>query len=410
ENQLKEIRKELVKAEEEYIKLREKIAVIEERIKDNRKHNQLNAAKINCENLIKIADSIKKHDIVLKFTQILDEINQDTETINLNTKNELNNLNQRVKEIETLIDVDKENVLPLMEEFSVNDIIGNLSSDVNEMFEQVNNILNEHRVEVREEITNRTIITSSSGEIMEMENKFEVQKKEGESKEIIFNARSGFVNPFNDVIDEAVLNDLIPFNYEIMEVQLNGKVFDELPNKTPIKEGLEIIWQIKDIQPEEKIEINYNLRKRVSRTIIFVLKNNVKIIKTHSNMNKLNIEGLFEANLSFSNSYKDRLNGVIVEDIIPIYYLHIIKEPTHLFPAEVKRADQGDLVKWNIGIMDEITLNYQYRLLELYKFEEIKVIINELSKKGMDNLNKGDLTDGLNIYDKIINHLEEFNK
>jgi hypothetical protein len=195
-----------------------------------------------------------------------------------------------------------------------------------------------------------------------------------------------------------------------MEVQLNGKVVDELPNKTPIKEGLEIKWQIIDIQPEEKIEINYNLRKRISRTIIFILKNNVNIIKTHSNMNKLNIEGLFEANLAFSNSYKDTLSGVIVEDIIPIYYLHIIKEPANLFPAEIKRADQGDLVKWNIGIMKEITINYQYRLLELYKFEEIKVIINELSKKGMDNLNKGDLTDGLNIYDKIINTLEEFNK
>ena len=409
-NQLKEIRKELVKAEEDYIKLREKIAVLEERIKDNRKHNHLNAAKINCENLIKIADLIKKHDILFKYNQILGEIEQEAETTDLEVKNELNILNERVKEIETVIDVDKENVLPLIEEFSVSDIIGNLSSDVNEMLEQVSNILNEHRVEVREEITNRTIITSSSGEIMEMENKFEVQKKEGDNKEITFNARSGFENPFNDVIEEAVVNDLIPFNYEIMEVQLNGKVVDELPNKTPIKEGLEIKWQIIDIQPEEKIEINYNLRKRVSRTIIFILKNNVKIIKTHSNMNKLNIEGLFEANLAFSNSYKDTLSGVIVEDIIPIYYLHIIKEPANLFPAEIKRADQGDLVKWNIGIMKEITINYQYRLLELYKFEEIKVIINELSKKGMDNLNKGDLTDGLNIYDKIINTLEEFNK
>jgi len=36
----------------------------------------------------------------------------------------------------------------------------------------------------------------------------------------------------------------------------------------------------------------------------------------------LELEGLYEANLPFTNSYEGQLEGVIVEDIIPLYYLN----------------------------------------------------------------------------------------
>ena len=162
--------------------------------------------------------------------------------------------------------------------------------------------------------------------------------------------------------------------------------------------------------PKEGVDINYDLRRRVSRTIIFILKGQVKIIKTHAKLNTLKLEGLYEANLPFTNSFGEIINGVIVEDIIPLYYLHFIKEPLKLLPAEISSSKLGDLIKWNIGTMEPKTINYLYRLLELYRLEEIKISIDILSKNGIASLNKGDLTEALEIYEKIINQLEEYNK
>jgi hypothetical protein len=124
----------------------------------------------------------------------------------------------------------------------------------------------------------------------------------------------------------------------------------------------------------------------------------------------LELEGLYEAKLPFTNSYEGQLEGVIVEDIIPLYYLNFIKEPTHILPAKTTTSEHGELVKWNVGTMEIETLNYQYRLLELYRYEEIKININHLNKEGLDSLERGDLSNSLAIYEKLINQLEEYNK
>jgi hypothetical protein len=193
-------------------------------------------------------------------------------------------------------------------------------------------------------------------------------------------------------------------------VHLNGEPVKELPDKSLTKQGIELEWKIQNIPPKEEVDINYDLRRRVSRTIIFILKSQLSIIKTHANLNTLKLEGLYEANLPFTNSFGEIINGVIVEDIIPLYYLHFIIEPLKLLPAEISSSKLGDLIKWNIGTMEPKTINYQYRLLELYRLEEIKISIDILSKSGITSLNKGDLTEALEIYEKIINQLDEYNK
>jgi hypothetical protein len=42
--------------------------------------------------------------------------------------------------------------------------------------------------------------------------------------------------------------------------------------------------------------------------------------------------------------------------------------------------------------------------------EEIKINVDTLSRNGINAINKGDLTEALDIYDKIINQLEQYNK
>ena len=407
---LQEMRNEILQAEEDYIKIRERIAVLDERIKENRKNNLLDSALINCKNLIKLAETIKKPDIVLEFSQKLEEITDELDDIKAMAEQEQLRLMKQAKDLDDVIEIDKANVLPLVEEFSTKDILGDLSDNIDDMLDQIGNLLSEHRVEVKNKISNKAILTSASGDVVELEQSIEVQKEEGKEEVMQLNVQSGVVNPFDDAIESAIITDIIPYNFEIMEVQLNGKPVKRLPDKSLVKGGLELKWELENIPPKEKIDINYNLRRRISRSIIFILKGMLKIIKTHSELHNLELEGFYEARLPFKNSYGTAIEGVIIEDIIPLYYLHFIKEPTQQLPAQISKSEHGELIQWNVGTLQTETLNYQYRLLELYLLEELKIDINELSKTGIDFMTKGDLTESINIYDKIINKLEDFNK
>ena len=408
-HKLKEKKSEILAVQINYALKREKIAVLEEKIKENRKYKHLNAAIINCENIIKISESIKNHDTVIEYAQILEEIKDEIEEIKVKQKENQEKLINKAKDLEEVIETE-ENILPIIEEFSVNEILGDLSDDVNEMLEQVGNLLNDHRVEIKYEIFNKALLISESGDVVELEQNFEIQRKEEKDERVKFNVRSGLVNPFDDVIEKAVLTDLIPYNFEITDVKLNGEPIKDLPDKLLTKDGVELNWQIQKILPKEKVEINYELRWRVSRTIIFILKNQLKIIKTHSNLSMLEFEGLYEVRLPFTNSFGDVIEGVIVEDIIPLCYFYFIKEPINILPTKTSRSKLGELVKWNIGSMESETFNYQYGLLEPHLIEEIKINISNLSKDGIDYLNKGDLSKALTLYEKIINQLEEYNK
>ena len=407
---LQEMRNEILQAEEDYIKIRERIALLDERIKENRKNNLLDSALINCKNLIKLAETIKKPDIVLEFSQKLEEIQDELDDIKAMAEQEQLRLMKQAKDLDDVIEIDKANVLPLVEEFSTRDILGDLSDNIDDMLDQIGNLLSEHRVEVKNEISNKAILTSASGDVVELEQSIEVQKEEEKEEVMQLNVQSGVVNPFDDAIESAIITDIIPYNFEIMEVQLNGEPVKRLPDKSLVKGGLELKWELENIPPKEKIDINYNLRRRISRSIIFILKGMLKIIKTHSELHNLELEGFYEARLPFKNSYGTAIEGVIIEDIIPLYYLHFIKEPTQQLPAKISKSEHGELIQWNVGTLQTETLNYQYRLLELYLLEELKIDINELSKTGIDFMTKGDLTESINIYDKIINKLEDFNK
>ena len=407
-NKLKNKMEEIIAKQAEFETQIEKINILEQKIKENRENGHLNAVIIQCEEIIKIAELINKQDIVIDYTQILEETEDRLDEERKNEKEKQEALIKKAKELEEVIQAE-DNVLPLIEEFSVEDILSELSDDVNEMLNQVGTLLNEHRVEVKQEIRNKALLTSTSGEVIELDQNFKVKKNEMDEKVVEFNVQSGIVNPFDAVIEEAVLTDLIPYNYEITNIQLNGEPVKEVPDKSLSENGIELNWQFKKIPPKEKVEINYDLRRRVSRTIIFIQNGQLKIIKTHSKLEMLELEGLYEAKLPFTNSYGAQIEGVIVEDIIPLYYLYFIKYPTHSLPAKTTNSEHGKLVKWNVGTMEIETLNYQYRLLELYRYEEIKININHLNKEGLDSLERGDLSNSLAIYEKLINQLEEYN-
>ncbi|TFG09467.1 MAG: hypothetical protein EU535_09060 [Promethearchaeota archaeon] len=401
-------KQEILENKEIYETVSNQIIKLEEKITVYQEQGFLNIALSDCQKLIALAEEHKREEIKNKYMSLWEELKHKIATEEAHKKEQSRELMDKAKELTNVLEVD-DNVLPLVDEFSVSDILGNLSSDVNLMLEQIGSLLDEHRVEIKNEITNKMVLKSTSGEVIEHDKLIDVTKTSEEKEDLRYIVQSGIENPYDDLLEEAIITDLIPYNFEITNIVLEGEVVKELPDKTLTKEGIELKWQLQNVPPKKKIEIDYNLRRRVSRTIIFILEGMLKIIKTHSNLETLQLEGLFEAKMPFNNAYGQALEGLVVEDIIPLYYINFIKKPQDIFPADQQESRNGEIIKWNIGSIKESgTLEYNYRLLEIYKHEELKIKVNNLCKKIMELLEKGEPAACLPIYNEVINNLEEY--
>ncbi len=396
-------KKEIIAAEIKYKKLYLEFAGWKSKIRVNQEKDFLNAAISNCRYIILISREIGMIEEENNYKELLNQLEkklEDNETAALREKQDLI---KDAEEIKNLITLD-ENILPLIEEFNVKDLFGDLAEEIEEKLEQVGSLLDEHRVEVKKEITSSTTFSTTTGEIIENKQEREVHKMDG-NEEVKYVVISNLKNRTDDIIENAIITDLIPYNYEISEITYNGEPVKDLPEKDLKKEGLELQWNVGKINPKEGISINYNLRRRVSRTIIFILRGQLKIIKTHSNLNKGQYEGLYEAKLPFKNLFGLAIDGVVIEDIIPLYYVHFVEQPVDILPTITAELEMGDLLKWNIGSMKEETIVYHYKLLEIYRFEEIKINIHELNTKGLEDLEKGDFLGALEKYKEIRNLL-----
>jgi len=408
ESKLKTKKDEVYAAQARFTFLNRKLKRLEKKFNENFYNNFLIAAVNYANKIVEIAEQVGEDEIAETYKQKIKELEQKLEEIQAQQLKEQEELQKNLDEVKELIAID-DDVLPILDKFSTEDVLGDLSGDIDEMLSQVSSLLGQNRVEVKQEIANKAVLKTAGGEVIQNESEITVQKLGDEDTESIFySAQSTMVNTYKDTIEEALLTDLIPYNFEITNVEINGKPVEELPDKTLTKHGLELKWELENIPPKEKIEITYDLRRRISRTIVFILEGELKIIKTHSTLTKLQMEGFFDAELPFNNTYGKNLEGVVIEDIIPLYYLHMIKEPTNLLPSEVTSSKNGELVKWELGTLEQVNLDYRYRLLELYRFEEIKIAVDSLNKQFMDLLEKNELASAVEKYHEMGTKIEEY--
>ncbi len=387
--------------------------VLEKHLEENQQAKKYDVAVKNCKKLIEIAPQLKRDDLVEKYNPLLEKLQQKLEKQIAAKAQEQEELKQKAEELAEVIYVE-ENTLPIVEDYSAEDLLGDLSSDMDQMIEQVSGLLVKHRVQVRTKVKNTAVLTSAAGEVLELEQTTQVLDIKPEEAGTVAVGATNIVqtsleNPFDDYIEEAVLTDLIPYNFEIAEVHLDGEKVEKLSETTLATDGLEVKWTLQNIPPKHKTEINYNLRRRISRTIVFMLDNQLKFVKTHSNLSKSDLEGLYDVVMPFKNSYEKTLDGVVIEDIIPLYYINSIKEPLDYQP-NISSSDKGELIEWKMGSLQTGTYNYHYRLIEIYKFEEIKIKINSLNEQAQNALNEGNLTKAVSHYKEIIELLETYYK
>ncbi len=403
-NKLIETRKEIVAAEIKYNKLYLELAKFKEEFRYNRENDFLLALSRVCEKIIHISQLIGMTEIEEQFQKSLEKIEKEIEEKESKNQKELDELLEKSKDIEKSIGMSKD-ILPIVEHFSVKEILGDLSDKIKEKLEQLSTLLLENRVEIRKEIMNRVIIKTTSGEVVESAIPREIFMASETGEEVTHSVNSGLTNRFDDIIEEAVITDIIPYNFEIINITLNGKVLKEFPENRLKKEGIELRWKIENLKPKERIEIKYDLFRRISRTILFIIEDQLKIVKYHSNIKDSQNKGLFITKIPFTNSFGAKLDVVMVEDIIPASFLHFIEEPTNLIPIKITGFEFGEIFRWDIGIMSDETIKFTYKLIDKNQFEDIKSEITNLNKQGLDSLNKGKFLDALDKYKQIRNEI-----
>lgn len=401
---------------------------------ENRKY--LSALE-NYEKCLRIAQENPKF---LKDTsqleQIIEKVTQDLNEFRNNYTAEQEKVFKTMELMEPLIGKSKD-VLPDIVDLSIEEAFGQLPEDVNEMMTSLNKLLEKERVEIKKEITSKNIIRTRSGQVIESEkktmieetidtdtaflpndNEIDAPEMNGDGKDenmpgspigaIKITTTSTFENTFDDVIDEAILTDTIPYNFEIYEYHMDG--IDEIEPKTELTlQGFQYSWKFTDLEPQQKVSIQYNLRRRVSRTVIIPFNDQLKIIKTHSSLEPLKVDGLYNADLEFVNRFELRLRGIVIEDIIPSQYLYNIKFPELIKPKDIETGSSGTLVKWNIieFDMDQAT-RHQYRLVEAYKFEELKILTKRESKIAIKLLKQSNRALALDYYKRIAKRLVDY--
>lgn len=400
-------RKEKERFEKDKMK---EISRLESELNKNIKKNKYYAAINNCERIIAIVKEINKQEIVDQYEKLLQELREKLKNQDSSRQKEQEELINKAKEINNYVEAERE-VLPLVEEYSIKDILGDLSGDLDSIQQKLNSVLDQHRVEVKNEITSNAILKSKSGEIEEIEKKTHVNESKEKSNNVEVTkvtVESRVDNPFDDYLEQAIISDIIPYNFEINEITLNGDSTDKEPEKITTKEGLELKWTFTDIPPKESISLVYDLKRRVSRTIIIPTEKELKIIKTHKAIESLKQTGLYVAKINFSNKTDMELKNTIIEDIIPQYYIFEINKPEEE-PKNIKQQEIGSLIKWAINTVPiNYSALYQYKLLELYLYEDFKMKITQLNKQALDELEKQKLDISLKKFDEIVKMFDQY--
>ncbi len=78
---LNEKRKEIIDAQEDFVKVFDDLAEIDRQLEENLKNNKLMEALSNCDLLIQISESFNNPDLIEKYSKILNEINKKVEEI-----------------------------------------------------------------------------------------------------------------------------------------------------------------------------------------------------------------------------------------------------------------------------------------------------------------------------------------
>ncbi|WP_457556567.1 hypothetical protein [Candidatus Harpocratesius sp.] len=362
------------------------------------------AALMNCKALISLQSQFKNSKLDNKYSNLLKQLQRIQQIINKQKWAEIKKVNQIILELENKINVD-EDIAPYLatiplEELEIDDFqLENILNDLDKLLET-------HRVTQSREISRSGVIQLQSGKSYPQHNQANIilnkitDKDSYDSMKVEYTAEFSlnFKATHDDPIENAFIQDIIPYNFEVLEVEISGeskksssnrfskaflkivtniapkivsKIKAKISHKKVLRQqGLELTFHLKDIPPNTSINFKYFLRPRISRTILVPTSSDLKVIHTHSNLQEENpIQGTYHTFLEFKNEFSQELDNVLMEDIIPEFYSYEVQEKKKGNFLSKKELSPF-LVKWRLYDMGlKYVSEHEYKLTEYETIE-----------------------------------------
>ncbi|MCF2138863.1 MAG: hypothetical protein K9W44_02250 [Candidatus Lokiarchaeota archaeon] len=406
----------LSKLEKEFYRLNQEqlITELDHLLHDCINNEEYLAALMNCKALISLQSQFKNSKVDNKYSILLQQLQKTQQRINKQKWAEIKKVNQIILELEKKINID-EDIAPYMttiplEELEIDGLqLENIIIDSDKLFET-------HRVMQSREISRSGVIQLQSGKTFPLHNQSNIILNKITEKDSYNSMKAEYTAEFSlnfkatddDPIENAFIQDIIPYNFEVLEVEINGESKKSSPNRfskvflkivsniapkivSKIKakisykkvlrqQGLEFTFHLKDIPPNTPINFKYFLRPRISRTILVPTNSDLKVIHTHSNLQEENpIQGTYRTFLEFKNEFAQELDNVLMEDIIPEFYSYEVQEKKKGNFLSKKELSPF-LVKWRLYDMglkyvseDEYKLT-EYETIERQRREAEKIL------------------------------------
>ena len=332
---------------------------------------QLTAALINARKGLELALQSENKPLIQKFEQKVTIIKETLKDQNQSKKNELDLVERQIKSLQEIINIDS-NVAPEVENLPAIEFLTDAIENSGFLMQNLSSIIESHRVQIRNDGQSNAVFIKQSGVACQLDRTISITQPDKDLPEFLFEHTVN--NKLKDPIEEALIRDTLPYNYEIIQILINGEDPPCSPQTSLTSKGLQVNWRLTNQSEKQTIALKYYLRPRISRTIVIPLDQQVKVIKTHSDIGQTQEdEGVFNTALTFVNKFQNKLNGAVAEDIIPPFYNYEVEERKTENFTTVKESSQN-YVKWKFY---EIPLNqlsrHEYTLIELHRIEQLKI-------------------------------------
>ena len=263
-----------------------------------------------------------------------------------------------------------DDVIPSVYRIQLDDKI-NMVSNANEFLSA---FLEKHKPDRATQILSSASFMDETGKIRTIEKKVQIEDSPttGNSK-----MSGGLVNSFSFPISNVEIEDKIPFEFTIEDIELSDNSIEKIGEELN-KEGIFVKWKIPRLEPNMAVNIDYYLGNRITRTIVSHTEESVTLINTYEPIVKQQ-NGLYADGL-FVNETSDLIENMKIVDQIPKELDLISSTPILDGKNHLEESENVNEVHWlheKVLPNTEIQVHYDlkerpYLLRDIYEISTVE--------------------------------------
>lgn len=187
---------------------------------------------------------------------------------------------------------------------------------------------------------------------------------------------TGLDNKFSFTIKDVTLSDVIPYDYKISDIKVRG-VTATKGEEEQIDDGLKISWNIEELKPGEKTEIEYVLCKNILRTILIRDDQEVTTLETYGPIRKEEPYYYSESTYIFQSS-TPIIENVKILDQIPKDFELVSTQPEAKLPfGNINLETAETEITWtftNVKVNSQHKSNYEMKAFRQLIRELVEII------------------------------------